>query len=342
MLDHFRTRLLTPVVTRATRVWVVHKEVGLMRVPVSTYVIASALVALTLVAGCGDSNDTNIIIGDEPTPTGGVLTATPARTPTPGATTTTGAATPTTSGATPSATASGGSPAPTATPGGAVDADVQTVTADILPFLASTALLTGGSVSTVAAANAPLAVASGMTRKSVEAVKNDPCPDGGTRVDDEGVPVRTITLDACDVSAPSIGPFEFDGTVVITLTSLSGGTIDFDITATDLDTDDSVDFVGTLTLTVSSGNFVLNGPLVISTDAGDFTLNANQITIDSNRKLVSGSGSITDDDDSFDIDTIAMVIAQGGATANFTVTFDDSSVHTYTVNLQTGQITQNT
>jgi hypothetical protein len=287
-----------------------------MRISANTYVVATALVALFFVAGCGDSNDTNIDIGDGSTPTAGVRTAPPVRTSTP-------------SGATPTSS----NPTPTATPG-AIDADVQMITSDIVPFLAGTSLLTGGSVSALTVANAAIG-----QQTTAEAVTND-CPDGGTRVDDEGVPVRTITLTACKGSVPDLGSFQFDGTVVITLTSLTGGTIDFDFTTTDLSNDHTVDFFGTLVLTVSGGNFVLNGPLLISTDEGDFTVTTNAITINSNRKLVSGSGSITDDDDSFAVDTIDMTVVQGGQTASFSVTFDDSSVHTYSVNLQIGIIIQ--
>jgi hypothetical protein len=317
-----------------------------MRASCASYVAAGLLAALTCVAGCGDSNDTNIILGNEPTPTGGVRTATPGGgTATPARTATAGAptasATPAASGAaTPSPSSSGGTPAPTSTASGAISPDVQAISNDLLPFLASTALLTGGSVSALSAGNAPL-VRDVATRTSLDALKSDNCPLGGTRVDDEGVPVRTITLDTCDVSAPSLGTFEFDGTVTITLSSLSGGTIDFDVDVTDEPAENqTITFSGTLTLTVQSGNFVLNGPLVISTDVGDFTLTANQLTINSSRKLASGSGAITDDDNATQFQSIQMVVAQGGGSANFTVTFDDNTTHTYTLNLTTGQLTQ--
>ncbi len=306
-----------------------------MRVSWNVNLVAGALAALVLVAGCGDGNDTNITIGDEATPTPGAPT--PAKTPTAGVTTATPVdeATSTAGAATPT---EAGGPTPTATmsPGGGVDADVQAITTGLLPFLTSTSLLTGGSVSSLTAG------AAFGEAVQVEAVKNDPCPDGGTRVDDEGVPTRTITLTGCKVSQASLGHFQVDGTVVITLSSLTGGTIVFDVTSLDLDHNNhQVHFAGTLTLTVSlSGDFVLNGPLTIMTPEGNFTVQTNQITIDSNRHLVSGSGSISDDADNFDVDTVAMTVAQGGASATFTVTFDDTSVHHYSLNLTSGELTQ--
>jgi hypothetical protein len=304
-----------------------------MRTPVVTYVVVAAL-ALAVV-GCGDSNDTNIVIGEEPTfptPTSVIRTATrtptPARTtivPTPVATVTTG------DGATPSATTTAEStPAPTATPGGSIDADVQRIAADILPFLTNTALLTGGSTSALTVANAPI----------VDAVKTDSCPDGGSRVDDEGFPARTLTFNACDVS-DTLGSFEFDGQVIVTLSSFGGGTIVFDFTLTDRATDHAIDFSGTLTLTVASGGFVLDGPLTVSTPEGGFTLNNNHVTVNANRKIVSGSGTVTDDDDNFDLQMVAFVVTNGGAASSLTVTFDDSSVHTYRLDLETGALTQN-
>jgi hypothetical protein len=320
-----------------------------MRVSWHVNLVAGALVALMFVAGCGDGNDTNIILGGE-TPTPGARTPTPVRTATAGAKTatpgavatpteTSAAATPTETSAgaaTPTATTNTSNPTPTSTPSGSgVDADVQSITSDVLPFLTSTSLLTGGSTSALTLGSLRKA-----TTRTADADSTDNCPDGGTRTESGPVNNETITLTACKVSQAQLGHFQFDGTIVITLTSLSGGTINFDFTSIDLDHGNhTVNFSGTLVLTVSlpSGNF---GPLLISTPEGDLTLNATNVTIDSNRHLVSGSGSITDDDDNFTVDTIAMTVVQGGATANFTVTFDDASVNTYTVNLTSGQITQ--
>jgi hypothetical protein len=306
--------------------------------------VVAALAALVLVSGCGDSNDTNITIG-EGTSTPGAHTPTPAKTSTAAAKTSTpgAVATPTagaataTSGAATATVAGGPTPTATSTPGGSsVDADVQSITSDLLPFLSGTSLLTGGSTSALVADGAFASVVHGA-----EAAKTDPCPDGGTRVEDQGVPVDTITLTACKVSQASLGHFQFDGTIVITLNPFGASSIQFTFTSIDIDHNNhQVQFAGTLVLTLSSGNFVLNGPLTLMTPEGNFTLNATNVTIDSNRHLVSGSGSISDDSNNFDVDTVAMTVAQGGATATFNVTFDDQSVHTYSLNLTTGELTQ--
>jgi hypothetical protein len=313
-----------------------------MRVSWQMNLIAGALTALFLVSGCGNDNNTNITIG-EGSPTPGAHTPTPGRTATTAAKTATpaAAATPTaTAGAATATATTAGGPTPTATSspgGGGLDAGVQSMASGLLPFLTSTSLVTGGSVSSLTAG-----AAFGERVRLVEAVKTDPCPDGGTRVDDQGVPTRTITLTACKVSQASLGHFQFDGTVVLTLTSLTGGTIGFQVTSIDIDHNNhQVQFSGTLTLSVDlSGNFILNGPLTIMTPEGNFVLQTNQITINSDRHLVSGSGSISDTSNNFDFATVAMTVVQGGATANFSVTFDDQSVHTYSLDLTTGALTQ--
>jgi len=312
-----------------------------MRISWHMNLIAGALAALVLVAGCGDGNDTNITIG-EGTSTPSARTPTPVKTATVGAKTATPGATATpvltVNEITPSPSGAGG-PTPTATAspaGGNINADVQGITSDLLPFLSSTALLTGGSTSALTAG-----AAFGETATSIEAVKTDSCPDGGTRVDDEGIPVRTITLTACKVSQASLGHFQFDGTIVITLNPIGQSSIQFAFTSIDIDHNNhQVQFSGTLVLTLSGSNFVLNGPLTIMTPEGNFTLNATNVTINSDRHLISGSGSISDDSNNFTVDTVAMTVAQGGATASFTVTFDDQSVHHYTLNLTSGELTQ--
>ena len=77
----------------------------------------------------------------------------------------------------------------------------------------------------------------------------------------------------------------------------------------------------------------------MSTDDGDFTVTMNAITIDANHHLVSGSATITDDDDVFDIASLAMTVNSGGATANVVATFDDNTTANYVLNLSTGQLT---
>jgi len=308
-----------------------------MRGQRNAYVVAAVLAALVVAAGCGDSNDTTIFLGNGPTAsaegptpartvTAGGRTATFVPTP-PSGTPPTPAATPT-AAATPTSAGTGGNPTSTPTPSGSVSAGAQSVASAVVPFLILGApLATGVSSSAL----------STQSTTSAEAETVDNCPGGGTRTDDEGLLVRTITLAACGVSAPQLGSFTFDGTITINFTA---GTIDFDVTATDVAHDISVDFVGTLNGTVQqSGGFVLNGTVTMSTDDGDFTVTMNAITIDANHHLVSGSATITDDDDVFDIASLAMTVNSGGATANVVATFDDNTTANYVLNLSTGQLT---
>ena len=55
---------------------------------------------------------------------------------------------------------------------------------------------------------------------------------------------------------------------------------------------------------------------------------------------MSGAGSLTDDDDNFDLATVAFVVTRRGAASDLTVTFDDGGVHEYTLDLATGALTQ--
>jgi hypothetical protein len=299
---------------------------------------AIAVIALIGTAGCGDNDNTTIILdNDNGTPTAASRTATPAGAPTatPAAnpTPTLGGTSPsnTSSGETPSGSTpsgSGGTPASTPTPGGTVNPQVKAMVGDLVPFLTAGAGLAIGVDSSALTAD-----------RRAEAVKVDDCPDGGTRTDDEGIPVKTITLDACRVSDAQLGSFEFTGDIVINVT---GGTVEFDFTATDLTNDRDIDFAGTLTGTAQSGGFVLNGPLTVSTPDADFTLTFSNLTIGSDRKLVSGSANATDDDDVFDVASLNLTVNSGGQTANVLATFDDDTTQSYVLNLETGDLTPTT
>ncbi len=316
-----------------------------MRAAVARLVTAGWVAVLV---GCGsDENDTNVFVGVTPTPKAGERTATPVAsatpddtptgdvatstptvaatassaampsvTATPGATATPGPGTPTTSAA--------ATPVPTATAGGPIDADVRRIADDILPFLVNTTLLTGGSI---------------RARTVVPALRTDPCPDGGTRDDDEEAPARTLTFHACRV-VDALGSFEFDGQVVITIGGFEGGGIAFDFTVTDLATSHAVAFLGTLTLEIDDDGFLLNGPLAVTTPEGNFTLVANDVTINASRKIIAGAGSVTDDADNFGLQTVAFAVTRRGAASNLTVTFDDATVRTYTLDLATGELPQ--
>ncbi len=315
-----------------------------MRASVRTYLLAAALVAGLV--GCGDTNDTTIVVVEEPgTPTGAVRTATPAASPTPLATATSGqgptaiaTVTATRVAATPTSGASTATPAPTATPAGTINPDVQRIAADVLPFLAHTDLLTGGSIDALTAASPPRAPG-GTVGRHLAALRSDPCPDGGARDDDEEFPARTLTFVGCVVS-DQLGSFRFDGEVVITLMGF-GGSIAFDVTLTDQAASRAVAFAGTLPLTVESDGFVLDGPLAVTTPDGGFTLRADEVTIDGNRKIISGSGAISDDGDDFDIATVAFVVVRRGAAAELSATLDDASVEDYILDLESGELERN-
>jgi hypothetical protein len=74
--------------------------------------------------------------------------------------------------------------------------------------------------------------------------------------------------------------------------------------------------------------------------AGSKTLISDDVTINANRKIISGSGSITDGADAFGFETVAFAVTRRGAASNLTVTFDDAAVHTYTLDLATGELAQ--
>jgi hypothetical protein len=276
-----------------------------------------AIVTLMVVgAGCGD-NDQTIFLGDQ-TPTPRV---TPARTATPAGATATAAIT---------ATPGDANPTPTATPGG-VASDAATITRTTLPFLT----IGVGFITGVSSASAPLSA----TRTLADAQQIDDCPDGGTREEENDGTFISITLDACRVSNPDLGSFEAEGTIDVDLLE---GTIDFDVTITDLGTGDSADFVGTLqgTPNLLTGGFVLNGgPIDVFTDAGDFVLNFSALTIDGNGNLVSGAASAEDIDDVYDVQVVQMTVNAGGNTADVLVTFDDQTTATFLLDLKTGALT---
>ncbi len=312
---------------------------------------AAVLAAAAFAAGCGDSQDVDIDIFPTITPhsfvtatpvktsTPGAATAT--RTPTPAATATTGATgttaatatapTPTPTGAT--ATPTG--PTATATPGG-VSQSVQQSVDDLLPFFTVAGLSTG--VGTASAQQAVAPPFQGIGTATQAAVKVDDCPNGGTRTQDDQLTTVTITLAACKYSNADLGDFQFDGTITASLLASSAA---FNVTVKDLDSNRQTTFVGSVTGTpASGGGFVVNGgPIVLTTPQGKFTLTLDDLTVDGDGNVVSGGGSLTDDDDVFDLQKIELTIRTGGVLADMVATFDDSSTASFVVNLKTGSIT---
>ena len=308
---------------------------------------AALLVAAAFGAGCGDGTDVEIDIRPTFTP-GSFLTATPAKTATPGAATRTATPAATaTSGATATATATPTAPtptptgatptgpSPTATPGG-VSQSVQTTVDDLLPFFTVAGLTTG--VSTASGQLAVQAPFQGIGTATQAAVKVDDCPNGGTRTQDDQLTTVTVTLAACKFSNPDLGDFQFDGTITASLLAASAA---FNVTVKDLNSNRMTTFVGSVTGTpANGGGFVVNGgPIVLTTPQGKFTLTLDNLTVDGNGNVVSGSGSLSDDDDVFDLQKIALTIRTGGVLADMVATFDDSATASFVVNLKTGSIT---
>lgn len=275
-------------------------------------------------------------VGAGPTATvdgGPTATVDGGATATPGGPTATGptptSATPTSTGPTPTG------PTPTATPG-AVDADVQAVVRDVLPFFTVAGLTTGvGTTGTQQAAHAPRR---GIGVATQAAVTMDDCPDGGTRTQDDQLTTVTVTLAACKFTDAQLGSFQFDGTITATLASQ---TASFNVTVQDLINTRTVTFAGSVTGTpASGGGFVIDGgPITITTPQGDFTMTLDGLTVDGDGNVTAGGGTITDDDDLFDLQQIVFTIRTGGLLADLVATFDDASTASFVVDLKTGVLT---
>jgi hypothetical protein len=255
-------------------------------------------------------------------------------TATPGGPTATGptptSATPTSTGPTPTG------PTATATPG-AVDADVQAVVRDVLPFFTVAGLTTGvgTTTGTQRAAHAP---PRGIGVATQAAVTMDACPDGGTRTQDDQLTTVTVTLAACKFTDAQLGSFQFDGTITA---SLAAQTASINVTVQDLIDTRTVTFTGSVTGTpASGGGFVIDGgPITITTPEGDFTLTLDGLTVDGDGNVIAGGGTITDDDDLFELQQIVFTIRTGGLLADLVATFDDTSTTNFVVDLRTGAIT---
>jgi hypothetical protein len=300
--------------------------------------VVAVLVAATLGSGC-EGEDVDIDVLGTPTP-GAQRTATPpGSTPVRTATavpTATPAATATPAGPTSTAggpTSTAGGPTATPTPGGAVDADVQAAVGDLLPFFTVAGLTTG-----VSSSSAAVQIGRGIGIATQAAVDVDDCPDGGTRTQDDQLATVTVTLAACKFSDPDLGSFQFDGSITASLLASSAS---FNVTAKDLDTDRTVTFTGSVSGTpASGGGFIVNGgPITIATPQGDFTLTLDALTVDGNGNVVSGGGTLNDDDDLFDLLKIELTVTNGGASADLDATFDDDSTASYVLDLKKGSIT---
>jgi len=103
----------------------------------------------------------------------------------------------------------------------------------------------------------------------------------------------------------------------------------------------TVTFAGSVTGTpASGGGFVVNGgPITLTTPQGNFTLTLANLTVDGDGNVVSGGGTLNDDDDLFDLTKIELTIRTGGLLADLDATFDDTATASYVLDLKKGSIT---
>ncbi len=211
-------------------------------------------------------------------------------------------------------------------PGGTGDDDVEEVTDRVVPFL---------KLGLDAIPNVSL----GAVPADIE-----DCEDGGTRDTQQSGNDVTVTFAACKVSEPGLGAFQLDGFIEVTL-GFPNSTVEFELSVTDLDSGRLVDFDGTLTGTVRlSGGFVLDGgPIAVRDSEGGtvvFTLTFDDLTVDGDGNIESGSVQAEDTSDSFDLETAEIEVEDGNATAaELRVRRDDQSEELFLVNLETGEIT---
>jgi len=219
--------------------------------------------------------------------------------------------------------------APNACPGGGGGDGVQESVDAVVPFLAFGFAFVGDVGLAAAPAVAP---AGGETSD---------CPDGGVRTKNElsGGAIIVIGFDACRYSNPSLGRFEFEQSLGV---NFFRAEVSLDVLVTDLDSGQSVEFAGSFTFAPrGGGGFVANGQdIVLTTPQGNFTLDLNGLTVDGDGNVISGGGSIEDTDDNFDLTRLDFEVT-GAAAGQLNATFDDGSTKSFTLNLITGQLTEN-
>jgi hypothetical protein len=207
--------------------------------------------------------------------------------------------------------------------------DVQEVTDAVLPFLT----LGLNEVPNVSLSSAGATVRPAATEN---------CEDGGTRTTDQSGVTVTVTFAACKVSEPGLGSFQLDGVIEVSL-GLSS-TVEFELNITDLGNSRLVDFDGTIQGTPRlGGGFVVNGgPIAVRESEGGpevFRLTFDDLTVDGDGTLVSGSVEAEDTSDSFDLKTAEVEVEDSSTTATVRVVRDDDSEEQFLLNLETGELT---
>jgi hypothetical protein len=217
-------------------------------------------------------------------------------------------------------------------PGGGASGDVQEVVDDILlPFL----VFGLTEVPNVSIGSAAVPAGGGNT---------EDCEDGGTRTTNQSGQTVTVTFDACKVSDDDIGRFQLDGFVRVNL-SFPTSSVSFELNITDLDTNKLVDFDGSVSGSPRlQGGFVIDGgPIVIAASEGGpgiLRLEFNDLTVDGDGHLVSGSVEAEDTGNNFDLKTAELEVEDGSTTATVHVVRDDDSEQDFLLNLRTGELTE--
>ncbi|MCC6849028.1 MAG: hypothetical protein IT294_11050 [Deltaproteobacteria bacterium] len=215
-------------------------------------------------------------------------------------------------------------------PGGGDDvADVAQVTDALLPFL----VLGLEEVPTV-----DLSAASALRPAATE-----DCEDGGSRTTtQEGLGVR-VAFAGCRVSEPGLGNFQLDGRIDVAVGFLTAA-VTFELRITDLANQRLVAFDGTVDAQARSGGgfFVDDDQLSVrGSEEGPeiFRVTLDDVTVDGDGRLLSGSAEAEDTSDSFALATAEIEVEDGSATASVHVVRDDGSEHDYELDLATGELT---
>lgn len=214
-------------------------------------------------------------------------------------------------------------------PGGGDTGDVAEVTDALVP------LLTLGlrEIPSVTAASAG----------SAQPADTEDCEDGGSRTTDRSGATISVTFAACKVSEAELGSFQLDGEIRVDLGFPNSSVSFVELFVTDLSNNKVIDFDGSITGQPRlSGGFVLDGGPVSVRGANEteiFRVTFNDLTVDSDGHVVSGSVEAEDTSDSFDVKTVEIEVEDGSDTASVHVVRDDDSEQDYTLNLRTGDLT---
>ncbi|MCC6764353.1 MAG: hypothetical protein IT293_06790 [Deltaproteobacteria bacterium] len=178
---------------------------------------------------------------------------------------------------------------------------------------------------------------------AVRPAATEDCEDGGSRTTtQQGIGVR-VTFDACKVSEPGLGGFQFDGEIGVAI-AFPTATVTFEFRITDLANQRLVDFDGALGAQArSGGGFVLDGgPLSVrGPNEGPeiFQVTLDDVAVDGDGRILSGSAEAEDTSDSFELETAEIEVEGGGSTASVHVVRDDGSERDYQLDLDTGELT---